>query len=419
METHTLHDLHLYLRRVIGLNFPEAVWVRCEIAQAQHSRGHLFVEFVEKDPESNSIKAKAQGVIWSRTLRRIQKQIGREWKYLLQDGMEVLVKVLVDFHEEYGLKLVVEELDPSYSLGQMEIKRRAILEQLQKEGLIGLQKQLPLPLVMQHIAVISSKTAAGFQDFLMQLENNDYRYHYDIDFYPSAMQGNKVEEELLHQMDCINRSGHAYDCIVIIRGGGAKLDLASFDNFNIAKALATCQTPVLIGIGHEIDETILDKVARISLKTPTAVADFLIHQNLHFEGNLMNLGQQIKASSQEQLNTAHHQLDQTIQALAYSSKKNLDKAHQMLDFIKQELPQLVKFKFKEENLNLDNLDRLVHQLHPDQVFKRGFSMTLKEGRVITDANALQEGDELQTQLHTGVVHSTVHKKGSINGKEEV
>ncbi|MFT6360704.1 MAG: exodeoxyribonuclease VII large subunit [Saprospiraceae bacterium] len=413
MESISLYDLNEYIRRVIALNLPEAMWVRCEIAQLKPSRGHFYLELVEKQDENNlsgSLKAQAQAVIWNRTHQRLLRKNGAELNYLLQDGMEVLLKVEVDFHEQYGLKLVIQDIDPTYTLGKLELKRRAILKTLKEQNLMAKNGEISLPLVLQKIAIISSERAAGYQDYLQHLSQNDYQYAYKNELFPAAMQGLNTEKEILKQLKKIERQSADFDCIIIIRGGGAKLDLAAFDNLELAKAVANSSLPVFTGIGHDIDETVLDKVAHLSLKTPTAVADFFIHRMLQFESHLLNIGLGLKEAVNQLLQTQDTQLKQLTQTIDFQSNKTISQAQQMLDFIEIELPRTVKYRFEKEESKLENLKKLVSFLSPEATLKRGFSLTTKDGEIVKNKAKLKQGDVIETHFVDGKVKSEVLKK---------
>jgi exodeoxyribonuclease VII large subunit len=413
LESISLYDLNEYIRRVIALNLPEAMWVRCEIAQLKPSRGHFYLELVEKQDENNlsgSLKAQAQAVIWNRTHQRLLRKNGAELNYLLQDGMEVLLKVEVDFHEQYGLKLVIQDIDPTYTLGKLELKRRAILKTLKEQNLMAKNGEISLPLVLQKIAIISSERAAGYQDYLQHLSQNDYQYAYKNELFPAAMQGLNTEKEILKQLKKIERQSADFDCIIIIRGGGAKLDLAAFDNLELAKAVANSSLPVFTGIGHDIDETVLDKVAHLSLKTPTAVADFFIHRMLQFESHLLNIGLGLKEAVNQLLQTQDTQLKQLTQTIDFQSNKTISQAQQMLDFIEIELPRTVKYRFEKEESKLENLKKLVSFLSPEATLKRGFSLTTKDGEIVKNKAKLKQGDVIETHFVDGKVKSEVLKK---------
>ncbi len=407
MKSFTLYELNEYIRRILALNLPEALWIRCEIAQSNEVRGHCFLELVQKSDTEEKIVAQASAVIWQNNLRQLRRKIGITLDQLLQNGMEVLLKVKVDFNERYGLKLLIEDIDPAYTLGKLELKRRQIIEQLQKENLLHQQKLLALPIVLQRIAVISSERAAGYQDFIQHLQQNPYGYQFHLHFFQSAMQGELVETEILRQLSAISKTKENFDVIVIIRGGGARLDLNAFDNLKLCKAVATLQVPVFIGIGHDIDETVLDLVAHTSLKTPTAVADFLINHNLQFENILVNIGAALKFNTTQKLNKQILLLNSLNQNLHFYSKTQLAQQYQKLEFIMPTIARLFNHQMQFAKQNLDTLEKVVTLLNVETTLNRGFAIVTKNDKIVRSKQDLTSGDTITTRLTDGEFSSKV------------
>lgn len=243
-----------------------------------NTTGHCYLEFVQKDPRSNNLVAKARGMIWSNIYRLLKPYFEETTGQLFASGIKVLVKVTVQFHELYGYSLTVLDIDPAYTLGDMARRRREILMQLEEEGVLTLNKELEMPVLPQRIAVISSATAAGYGDFCHQLQHNSGGFFFYTELFPALMQGNQVEESVLAALDRINDRVNEFDVVVIIRGGGATSDLSGFDTYLLAAACAQFPLPVITGIGHERDDTVLDSVAHTRVKTPTAAAELLIHR---------------------------------------------------------------------------------------------------------------------------------------------
>ena len=408
MTTYSLFELNEYIRRVVALNFQEGVWVHCEIAQISSSRGHFYLNIVEKAIDSDRVIAQSSAILWASKYRQLKRNHKTLLDKLLSNGTEVLVQVKIDFDERYGLKLLIDDIDPSYTIGKLALKRQEILKTLVEEKLLEKNKSLPLPEVLQCVAVISSETAAGLQDYLDQLATNAYGYRIKNQLFQAAMQGDKVEKEVLRQLKRIALIKENFDAVVIIRGGGAKLDLAAFDNLLIARTIANFPLPVLIGIGHEVDETILDKVAHTSLKTPTAVADFLVHQMLQFESNLMEKLHYVKQHTSYQIQEEKSQLDY-LQKISLTIVKNLIKEHQIgLSQIQKRIPTASINLLKLEHNTLHNLEKSIRLLDPKTALKRGFSITTMEnGKVVTDKKQVTKGDILITQLLQNKITSTV------------
>lgn len=407
MKSYSLHELNEYIRRILALNLPEALWIRCEIMQLNEARGHYFLELVQKSEESDAIVAQASAVIWQSIFRQLRSKIGLIINDLLQEGIEVQIKAKVDFNERYGLKLIVEDIDPAYTLGKLEMRRQQTIEALQQAGLIGKNATLPLPLVLQRIAILSSERAAGYQDFLQHLKQNNYGYKFVYKLFASAMQGDLVESEMLKQLKSIERQKEDFDCVVIIRGGGARLDLAAFDSFNLCKAIAECSLPVFTGIGHDVDETVLDLVAHSSLKTPTAVADFLINRNALFETALVNYGQRLRVFSLQSLKNQSLLLQNLKQRLQFRSDRKMMEAKRMLDFIKIEIPRLTSFQIRTSEQHIEKFSKIVALMSVEATLKRGFTITKKNGQVLHSAKNITNGDTIITHFADGDIKSKV------------
>jgi len=396
------------MRQVVALNFPEALWVRCEIAQLSKSRGHVFLDLVEKSESENEPVAQASAAIWQNAYKRLQTKLGvANLDALLQAGAEVLLKVKVEFHERYGLKLVIEDIDPSYTLGKLEQRRRQMYEQLQAQGLIGKNAALPLRPVLQRLAVISSETAAGYQDFLQHLAENLYGYAFKTSFFAAAMQGTQVEAEVLKQLRAVQRRAGSFDAVVIIRGGGAKLDLAGFDSLALCQAIADFPLPVFTGIGHDVDETLVDLVAHTALKTPTAVADFLLQHNLHFEGQLVELSQFLRYSASESLHAAQLQLQAGLQALHTAPKLFLARQKDQIERVAVEIPRILGYQQREHWQKLEQMEQICQLLSIEGTLQRGFSLAFKNGKPHATATQTQRGDALDIQFKDGTIRTVV------------
>ncbi len=407
MQSYSLFELNEYIRRVFALNFQDAVWIRCEIAQINASRGHHYLNLIEKSAEGETIIAQSSAVLWASKYRLLKRQHKKLLADLLQDGVAVLIQVKIEYDERYGLKLVIEDVDPSYTMGQMELKRQEILETLQQEDLLEVNSQIPLPTVIQRIAIISSETAAGLQDYLNQMATNSYGYQFSNQLFPAAMQGANVEKEVLKQLKKIAFLKANYDAVIIIRGGGSKLDLAGFDNLALGRAVANFPLPVLVGIGHEIDETVLDKVAHTSLKTPTAVADFLISRLLHFESTILEYKNYIHNAATYQVQAEKNQLSYAQKMIQFQGNTQLKEAKVALNQVAQRLPLAAKNSLVLEKNALGQLAKITELLAPETALKRGFSITTANGKVVTKKSQVKKGTILTTQLLNDQIKSTV------------
>lgn len=407
MSKHTLFELNEYLKRVIAINLPDALWLSAELSEVSKSRGHLYIALIEKDEHNQQVIAQAQAVMWAGVYYQLKRKIGKDLDKLLQVGMQVLLKVKVDYNERYGLKLLIQSVDPAFTLGQMELKRREIIQQLANKKLVHKNKKLILPLVLQRIAVISSPKAAGLQDFLKHIAQSPYQV--DCTIFKAAMQGQFVEKEGIRALKTIMQQATDFDAIVITRGGGSKLDLSGFDSFKLCAAVANCTLPVLVGIGHEVDETILDLVAHTSLKTPTAVADFIVATFENIDAQLDDIQQTIQLLVADQLQQKRHFLAQREQQLFFQIHQQLQQHKNELSYIEQTLPRLLLQQFKTEKTRLQLLEKTCTLLSPQYALNRGFSLTLANGKVVTKATAVTAGTKLTTYLKHGIVNSTVQK----------
>lgn len=407
MDHYSLFELNEYIRRIVALNFPTGLWISCEIAQVNESRGHYYFNLIEKDETDGAIIAQSEAVMWQRSYRSLRRKIGKTMDSLLQNGITVMLKVTVDFHERYGLKLTIEDIDPIYTMGKLEQQRRETIATLHSRGLLTRNRELSLPKVIQRIAVISSATAAGYKDYQEQLTVNAYGYKFQNTLLPAAVQGQNAVAEISNQLEKIALSADRYDCVVLTRGGGARLDLMAFDQLALCEKIAECPIPVLVGVGHEVDETVSDLVAHKSLKTPTAVAAFIIENNLHFESELIDIGHWIQQTIGDRLTTQEQNLREYEQILSIQPQNLLLQHTRMLDYLAEELPRLITQQIGHASRDLNQLEQVVGLLDPAAVLARGYSLTMKDGKLIGSAKAVKKGDQLQTKFGDGEVESVV------------
>ena len=407
-QTYSLFELSEQIRRTVALNFAHPIWIQAEIAQLNESRGHYYLQLVEKSELEDQLIAKADAVLWQSKKHEIKRKVGKIFHSVLQEGKQVSVQVSVEYDERYGLKLIIQDIDPSYTLGQLQLDRQKILERLDQLKLLGKNKQARIPTVLQNIAILSSESAAGYTDFMAQLNQNPYGYYFNGTLFPIAVQGKDVAKDVVRQLSIIDKRHDEFDCVVIVRGGGAKLDLAGFDDFEIGKAIANAKLPILSGIGHEIDETIADIVVHTALKTPTAVADFFIQHNANFEGNLDYLTVQLRQSINEKVQNANLQLLRLEEQLKQNSKQKLELQGKMVDYLEMEVRQLYRQGLLIANKDLQKLEQLTNALSIETNFKRGFTLTEHEGVLVTSATKLQKGDKIMTRFVNGEKLSIVN-----------
>lgn len=405
-STLTLFRLHEHLRRVVALNYQQPLWVTAEIVQVGQSRGHFYLDLVQKGDDGNAI-AQAQAILWAADHRRIRAALGPNADAVLRPGLQVRLQIRVDFHERYGLKLHVTDLDPAHTFGQLEIQRQQTLLLLRQAGLLDRNRSLPLPFVLQRVAVVSSEGAAGFQDFREHLEQNPLGYRFHCQLFNSSVQGDNAAVELKAALTEIAFHRDEFDCAVVIRGGGARLDLAAFDDAQLCQTVALMPLPVLTGIGHETDETVLDLVAHTALKTPTAVADFLLQHHLIFENQILRAAENLRFSAHFHLNTQHIELERCEATLRWSSRERIATAARHLGVLESDLPRAADQILRAHAQQLTQVEAICAALHPDQVLRRGYSVTTRNGHPLRSATEVKPGDVLHTRWHDGSVNSKI------------
>ncbi len=407
MESYSLFQLNEYVRRVIALNFREPLWIEAEIAQIKDSRGNQYLELIEKDEEGEGVIAQCSAAIWYRQFQFIKRKLGDIVYDLLEEGTQVRLKCKVDFHERYGFKLIIEDIDPNYTFGKLELKRQEIINKLEEGGLMDLNKGLIVPAVIQKIAVISSATAAGYQDFKNQLLNNGYGYTFKIDLFDGAVQGVNVEANTVNSIKEILASKINYDVVAIIRGGGSKLDLSGFDNYNIAEAIALSDIPFVIGIGHDIDSTVADLVACLSLKTPTAVADYVIDRNMSYEARVEQQMASIHRASTNMVRNNELSLNGLKEQIRQSAQYKISESLSALELSYEHLRSYTQRLLSNEQHQLEKLNLMIDAKDPIKIMTQGYSYVMKDKKVVQSAKRLKRGDKISVHLKDGQIDSTV------------
>lgn len=451
-EALSLLELTGRVRRTLEQSMPEPCWLVAELSEVRlGASGHCFLEFVQKDVEGGTLVAKARGTIWRKQYNYIFSRFLKATGRTLEPGIKVMVQVEVGFHELYGFSLSVFDIDPTYTLGEVARRRREIIRQLEEDGVMNLNKELPLPRMISNVAVISSPTAAGFGDFQAQLAQSGFGFH--IKLFPALMQGEKVEESVIAAFDAIAAEARNWDVVVLIRGGGATADLQGFDSYLLAANVAQFPLPVLTGIGHERDDTIVDLVAHTRLKTPTAVAAFLVAKREDESAALEDLKLRLGRSLEQRLLQEHRHVEALCMALKLSATRAVaahrqallgvhlrseravtrlaSKEREALWHLKMKIESRVRAVLKDKHhafeampLKLQqSVEKILQQnrqrhlllaqvlklADPERILALGFSMTFKDGRIVKDAEALREGDEITTRLATGKITSTVKR----------
>ena len=403
----SLFELNSLVREVVESEMPDEYWVEAELSDCRESRGHYYMELIQKDEHSATPIAKAPARCWASKWMMIRPYFERTTGQQLHAGMKVLLKVYAQFHEAYGFAWIVTDIDPTYTLGDMARKRQEIIRQLKEEGVFDLQKELSLPLFCQRIAVISSETAAGYGDFCNQLADNPYGFQFETQLFPAIMQGEGVEQSIINALERIYDTD--YDVVVIIRGGGATSDMSGFDTLALAENVANFPLPIITGIGHDRDESILDMVSHTRVKTPTAAAAFLIDHLKEVLDVIDASQERITSLALQKLSTLHSQfsiVQETIPRL-FSIVKTRQEAK--LDAFYQRLLTALDHRLTSERHRMELMEEKVKALDPTLLLKRGYSITLFNGRAVRDPQMLKEGDEIETRIEKGVIISKVKK----------
>ena len=427
----SLVELNQRIHMTLEQAFPDCYWVRAEMSDVRENSasGHCYLEFVEKDPRGGQLLAKVRGTIWAKTFRLLKPYFELETGQRFVSGLKVLVRVTVEFHELYGLSLTVVDIDPAYTLGDMARKRLEIIRQLQEEGVFGLNKELPLPTLPRRVALISSPTAAGYEDFMNQLQHNRAGYPFYVKLFPALMQGERTEESVIAALDRIYAHQELFDVVALLRGGGATSDLNSFDSYLLAANCAQFPLPILTGIGHERDDTVVDLVAHTRLKTPTAVAEFLIRRMDQAAQAVEELQQAVSQSVSlrllqekqrlqsyatrfpvmvgqriERNRTLLHQLGAKLPTMAHGF---VERKRAEIDRLAMRLRNAVTTHLAEKKRFLQLQEQFVRMASPDYILRRGYSLTLREGKIIKRAEELQVGEELTTRFMDGEVKSII------------
>ena len=458
MTSLSLYQLNQLIKESLRQVIPTTMWLRAEIHNiTTNYSGHCYLDLIEKGENNDQIIAKQRATIWASTYRLLAHKFYSATGGTLQAGMNILVEVSVEFHELYGMSLNVRDIDPTYTLGELQRRRLEIIQRLKNRGLIDKNKQLPMPRLVQRIAVISSPTAAGYADFVHQLQNNPHGFAYSITLFPAIMQGPQTEESILSALasielqnsgcpilsPCLRGTSEAegvlhssfltphssFDIVVIIRGGGATSDLQAFDSELLAERCANFPLPIITGIGHLRDETILDLVAHKNLKTPTAVAEYIISHTLELDMDLLSLGDRIQKSVILRLEQEKNLLTSlsayipqyALRLLASSDSKLTSLQHRvepktadliaknrlLLDRKSDQLSALVNQQLQQQQNNLKLIETKLQLLDPQQLLKKGYSFTTHNGKLVTSITQLTPGDTITTTLADGIVDSVV------------
>jgi len=462
IESISLFELNRRVRNTLYDGFPAALWITAEVSQLTENRsGHCYMELVEKNRNDDSIIASNRATIWASRYSMLKPYFETSTGQAFARGIKVMVNVKVEFHERYGLSLNIIDIEPSFTLGELARRKLEIIRKLEEQGVIGMNKELGLPLVPQRIAVISSQTAAGYEDFMNQVLNNPEGFIFYPKLFQASMQGDEAGRSIISALDRIALYESFFDSVVIIRGGGGKTDLTSFDDYDLAYFITQFPLPVITGIGHERDESVADIVAHTSCKTPTAVAEFLVQQAEFFISDLDELKQKILELSREKLESWKENLfnqlyrmknagerlvnneKMTLKEVAlrgsnatgryiHSQQSNIDKLRSGIRAAGQRYIDGKKIalgdKIKSSNwMTINLLNKQKNRLalaareadlqNPVRILKRGYSISISDGKVLKDSSELKEGDKITTRLSRGIFTSRVLSETGNNNRK--
>ena len=453
-EKLSLTELQLIIKDSLYAALPEMYWVVAEISEIKENyAGHCYLELVEKHPDEKNIRARVRGIIWNKRYRFLKPLFENITGESLKEGQKILIRVTVEYHEIYGLSLIINDIDPSFTMGEMALKRQKIIQKLEEEGVISMNKELVFPILPIRIAVISSRNAAGYSDFIKHLAENSFGYVFHTMLFDAVLQGTDTETSIIYALDRISENLDLFDVVVIIRGGGSQTDLSWFDNYNIAYHITQFPVPVITGIGHEKDLTVTDIVACRAEKTPTAVADWLVNCVYNAEDHLVKMGTEISALSLSIIGKNKSWIDSKKMQLIPVARLMISADQERLsakiisiinigkEYIVREeltpvnlktrlnsavkgvtgvanikinstLTDLKALTFKSMNESgalIEAYNNALNILNPEKVLKRGYSITSINGRIILDSEELSTGDIIETHFSKGSAESKVTK----------
>lgn len=403
----TLYQLNALVSEAIADSLDTSYWVQAEISEAREVRGHFYMELIQKEPFSSTPVARASAKCWSNKWQRLRNNFVKATGQVPHQGMKVLLHVSPDFHPAYGFAWIVTDFDPTYTLGDMAAKRMAIIRQLKEEGVFDLQKSLTIPMFAMRIAVISSANAAGYGDFCNHLADNPYGFSFTTRLFPAIMQGEQVQDSIIAALNSIYDCLDDFDVVVIIRGGGATADLSGFDTLALAENVANFPLPVITGIGHERDESVIDMVANTKVKTPTAAAALLIDNLANVSTAIDNLSTRLVAMIAQRLQAEElriRRLAERIPTIFATMKTN---STARLDATMMRITNLALARMTAESHRIQMLQQRAEALDPTLLLKRGYTITMHGGHILKDVAKLKDGDTIETITATGRVTSKV------------
>lgn len=409
-ETYSLSQLTRFINQVFKVNFESTVWIKAEISELREaSNGHCYLEFIEKDPDTDTLIAKMKANIWANTYRMLKPYFESSTGQQLHAGIKVLVSVTVDFHDVFGLSLNIRDIDPTYTLGELAKRRLEIIRQLEKDGVMEMNKSLELATLPNRVAVISSPTAAGYDDFCNQLENNPDGFVFYKKLFPAIMQGDMATGSIIEALDKIYEYADLFDVVIIIRGGGATTDLACFDSYELALNCAQFPLPIIAGIGHQRDLSIVDMVAHTSVKTPTAAATLLIEMMEEAKNRITDAYTAIYQLLNQRIQNQQQKIADISWKIKHALLNKTANKKLTLERQKSRLIQAIRLTISAQKNKLALIENSVERHSPAFLLKYGYTITTINGKRISSVNDVQDGDTIKTYVSDGEVKSIVEK----------
>ena len=462
-EKVSLTELQLIIRDSLYMALPDVYWVIAEISEIkENSAGHCYLELIEKQPDEKNVRSRIKAIIWSNRYRFLKAFFENITGESLREGLKILVKTKVEYHELYGLSLIISDIDPVFTIGEWAMKRQLVIKKLEEEGVFSMNKELPFPAFPQRVAVISSKNAAGYSDFINQLKNNSFGYSFYTALIETSLQGTETEKSVISALDRIANHVDLFDLVVIIRGGGSQTDLSWFDNYNIAYHVTQFPLPVITGIGHDKDVSVTDMVANRSLKTPTAVADFLVDSVAASENYIVemstgiidgsriiieknrnrieNSGIKLLPLARVMMSEVRDRLSSKIidilsigkelifraslipsnqeSLLSANAKSYILQKEMLVNRNVQRLSTSINNCLSVNSVRLKSLGSTLQLLNPENILQRGYSITSINGVILKNNEQINNDDIIDTQLYKGTIKSRVVEKKAKTGEGE-
>ena len=462
-EKVSLTELQLIIRDSLYMALPDVYWVIAEISEIkENSTGHCYLELIEKQPDEKNVRARIKAIIWSNRYRFLKAFFENITGESLREGLKILVKTKVEYHELYGLSLIISDIDPVFTIGEMAMKRQLVIKKLEEEGVFSMNKELPFPTFPQRVAVISSKNAAGYSDFINQLTKNSFGYTFYTALIETSLQGTETEKSVISALDRIANQSELFDLVVIIRGGGSQSDLSWFDSYNIAYHVTQFPLPIITGIGHDKDVSVTDMVANRSLKTPTAVADFIVNTIAESENYIVEMStgiidgsriiieknrNRIEASGIKLLPLARVMMSEVRDRLSSkiidilnigkelifraslipsnqesllsaATKSFISQKEMLVSRNGQRLAIGTNNCLNVNNARLKSLGGTLQLLNPENILRRGYSITSINGSILKKSDSVKNDDIIDTQLYEGIIRSRVVDNDRRKGKKK-